>query len=158
MSRHSCDRERRVLAALRSGVWEDDLRDHARDCPLCADVLVVAEFLQEESIAARQEPLLPGAGLLWWKSQLRAREIAVRRATRPITVAAILSTLACGVALFWFLTESAQAPAGIATRMSVGHFSQILWNGDVLAFALALTGSSIFCVLLGSLCLLLAEK
>jgi hypothetical protein len=157
MNRQSCDREQRILAAQRSGAWEDDLRDHARDCPLCADVLVVAEFLQQEAIAAKDAPHLPSAGLVWWKSQLRAREMAVRRATRPLTVAMILATLACGAALLWFLAGAAQTPAGNATRMSVGHFSQVLLSGDVLVFGLALTGSAIFCVLLGSLYLLWAE-
>jgi hypothetical protein len=158
MNRYACDQEQRILAALRSGAWEDGLRAHARECPLCADLLVVAEFLRQEAVAAKNEPLLPGAGILWWKSQLRAREIAVRQATRPITVAAILATLACGAALLWFLTGSAPAHAGIAARMSAGHFSQVLWSGDILAFALAITGSSVFCALLGSLYLLWAEK
>jgi hypothetical protein len=158
MNRYACDQEQRILAALRSGAWEDDLREHAKDCPFCADVLIVSEFLRQEAVAATAEPPPIGAGLLWWKSQLWAREIAVRKATRPITVAINLATLLFGAALLWFLNASAQTRDGIATRMSEGHLSQILWSGDLLAFALALGGSSILCVLLGSLYLLWAEK
>ena len=84
----SCERETELVEALTSGRWPDacgeDLRRHAATCPVCADVVLVARALEQESAEARIEMALPTAGLVWWKAQMRARREAAERAVHQI--------------------------------------------------------------------------
>lgn len=88
-----CDREQEVLDALRSGrwasVWGEEIRQHAADCAVCAEVALVAQEFQREEELARAELQqlgagLPSAGLVWWKAQLAARRAAEQRAAEPV--------------------------------------------------------------------------
>jgi hypothetical protein len=98
-----CDREREVLDALRSGrwasVWGEAIRQHAAECPVCAEVAFVAQEFQREAELARAELQQPGAGLpsaglVWWKAQLAARRAAEQRAAEPIV---LVERLACAL-------------------------------------------------------------
>lgn len=88
-----CDREQEVVDALRSGrwmsAWGDELRQHAENCEVCAEVAFAAQEIQREAELARtefQQPgtRLPSAGLVWWKAQLAARRAAEQRAAAPM--------------------------------------------------------------------------
>jgi hypothetical protein len=96
----SCERETELVEALTSGRWPDacgeDLRRHAATCVVCADVVVVARALEQESAQARVEMALPAAGLVWWKAQMRARREAAERAAQPIAIVEGLAWV-CGV-------------------------------------------------------------
>jgi hypothetical protein len=84
-----CDREQEVVDALRSGRWASawgaELRQHAEDCAVCAEVAFADQEFQREAELARTElqqsgTRLPSAGLVWWKAQLAARRAAEQRA------------------------------------------------------------------------------
>jgi hypothetical protein len=150
MNRYSCDQEPKVQAALRSGAWEMELRNHVKDCPLCADVLMVTEFLRQEAEAARLEPALPSAGFLWWKSQLLARQKAVSQATRPIAFARNLAYVFCGVALLWFLFGPAQAHGWMTEILKDEIHSQAAWTGDWRDVALLSLGGAALTTILAS--------
>jgi len=88
-----CDREQEVVDALRSGrwmsAWGDELREHAENCEVCAEVAFAAQEFQREAELARTEfqqtgTRLPSAGLVWWKAQLAARRAAEERAAAPM--------------------------------------------------------------------------
>jgi hypothetical protein len=88
-----CDREQEVLDALRSGrwagAWGEEIRQHAAECAVCAEVAWVAQEFQREEARARTELQQPGAGLpsaglVWWKAQRAARRAAERRAAEPM--------------------------------------------------------------------------
>ena len=90
MSSSCCDREVEVLEAVQAGRWQDlsdeTLRRHVAACPVCADVALVARFLNEQGDLARSEAALPEAGLVWWKAQLKARRTAAQEAAQPIAI------------------------------------------------------------------------
>ena len=101
-----CDREQEVVDALRSGrwmsAWGDELREHAENCEVCAEVAFAAQEFQREAELARtefQQPgtRLPSAGLVWWKARLAARRAAEERAAAPMLwverAASVLGTL-----------------------------------------------------------------
>jgi len=79
-----------LVEALTSGRWPDacgeELRRHAAACAVCADVVLVARALEQESAQARVEMALPAAGLVWWKAQMRARRESAERAAQPIAI------------------------------------------------------------------------
>ena len=60
----------------------------------------VAVALQDDYASASQSVRIPSAGLVWWRTELRARREAVRKAERPITwVQAFGGACATGVLL-----------------------------------------------------------
>lgn len=103
----ACPRETEVLELVAIGAWPAragaDLRAHASGCPACQDVAAVSlalEALDEGDARAS----LPDARLVWHRAQMRAREAALRQATRPILfaqVAGIAGVLI--VAALWIL-------------------------------------------------------
>ena len=101
MKLSQCDREQEVLDALRSGrwasAWGEEIRQHVANCPVCAEVALVAREFQLEADLARAELRQPGAGLpsaglVWWKAQLATRRAAEQRAAEPIV---LVERLAC---------------------------------------------------------------
>ena len=83
----SCENEQAVLEAVRSGRWDPRLKAHIAECPVCAEVDLVASLLRQESESAPAGALLPKAGQIWWKAQVRSRQEAAKRAVRPIVIA-----------------------------------------------------------------------
>jgi hypothetical protein len=163
MKANYCEREGAVLEAIEAGRWplgcDYELRDHAAQCPICADVLLVAQALQQENQWARTETVLPSAGLVWWKAQLRAKRESATRAVAPIAIveraAAIFGIVSvAGLAVWrwdwvagWF-TWCANLSRGVAFRPN------ILWSPDTLP---SLQGFGFLIVLSLGACLLLAS-
>jgi hypothetical protein len=125
-----CPRESDVLDALASQRWPDrvdrELADHVASCDICKDILVVAAAMREDRDAAWQEASLPSSGQVWWRAEMRARQEAIREASRPITVAygvAALAALVVIVAASWFawpaVHELASSVASIKASESV---------------------------------------
>jgi hypothetical protein len=98
MSKRFCEQETTVLAAATSGTWDPALRRHLDDCPACAEVALVAGYMQEAE-ADFAEAHLPDAEFVWWKAQLKARRAATEKATRPIAVAERVACTGGGLAL-----------------------------------------------------------
>jgi hypothetical protein len=113
MSRHACPCEQDVLDALAARRWphrcDGELRQHVAACGVCRDLVDVASALLEERDAAGPAPDLPPASLVWWRSQLRAREEAARAAARPLRFSVRVAA-ACAIALA-LLAAAAAAPA-----------------------------------------------
>jgi hypothetical protein len=102
VSRIECTREAEILDAVASGRWPDragaELQAHASTCAICADLAMISAIYRDDYSAALQDIRVPSAGLVWWKSELRARREAVRVASRPITlVQGIAGASAIGV-------------------------------------------------------------
>ena len=84
-----CMRELEVMEMVACGRWADrcpeELRAHVAACEICSDVLEVALAFHEDR-EARSEVQVPSAGLVWWRAELRARQEAMRKVSRPMTV------------------------------------------------------------------------
>ena len=88
MKGHDCEKEQQVADALRSDLFSEELRKHAEQCPICSEVILVADFLRQETDRTDNEfGILPDARLVWRKAQDSAREEALLRATLPIRIA-----------------------------------------------------------------------
>jgi hypothetical protein len=138
----SCDRETELVEALTSGRWPgacgEDLRRHAASCAVCADVVLVAQALGQESALARVEMALPTAGLVWWKAQMRARREAAERAAQPIAIVeglAWVSGVLCllGTAI-WQRSWIEEWLSWFAQTAQSGHFAwSSLWSQGLRA-------------------------
>ena len=155
MRRLYCDQEAAVLDASRSGQWNTELRQHVGSCSVCADALLVAEFLQEENRLATSESVsLPSREFLWWKSQLLLKHRAMKQATRPIELLRTFAYLASSITLSWFLMNLVQAGTELS-RYSASLQYVFSWSGG---YALVGGATSVLCVAVGSLYLLWGEK
>ena len=98
MIKRFCEQEPRVLEAATSGQWKPALRRHLEECSACAEVALVASFMNEAE-ADPAEARLPDAELVWWKAQLKARRAAAERATQPIAMVEKAACAGGGLAL-----------------------------------------------------------
>jgi heme A synthase len=104
-----CPRESDVLDAVASARWPhrvtQELADHVASCGICTDVVVVAEAMRSDHDAIWQQADIPSSGQVWWRAEMRARQEAIRQASRPITIAqgvAALVVLAFATVTGWF--------------------------------------------------------
>jgi hypothetical protein len=153
MSEHYCDKEQQVVAALCGSLPDAEILGHARSCPVCSEVLLVSEFLREESNLSQHElSVLPDATLVWRRAQALAREKALARATLPIRIARIAAAVVALVVAPWLILESHQLWRWIADLWPRHLWStNRLWPSDLnqTALLLAVTGTLI-CIGLSS--------
>ena len=135
MNTIECPRESDVLTMVVTGQWParvpDELRAHVASCETCAELAVAAQAIDTEAEMTR--PLsrdLPGAGTVWWRAQIRARQEAVRDAVRPMTavhtlgLAAIFAVAGAifGASAQWFqsgLRSLAATVRGVAASVEL---------------------------------------
>ena len=93
MTPFSCPREKEVASQLKLGQWPHasaaDLRAHVAACRTCSDLVLVSTAFQTIRVAST--PQLPSAGSLWWRAQLRRRNQAIERISRPLLGAQIFA-------------------------------------------------------------------
>jgi hypothetical protein len=90
MNEHFCEKEQQLVAALCGSSRDAEILGHARNCPVCSEVLLVSELLRESTqLATHELSALPDAALIWRKAQAWARQKAPVRATLPIRIARI---------------------------------------------------------------------
>jgi len=124
MNRPICEREDQTAAAIRSGLIGggtidggtigDEIATHARGCPICAEILLVGEFLHANAdLADHERTLLPDPAILWQKTRRQATQQAVRRALRPIRFMKIIACVAfaCAPWLRWLLPMARELAA-----------------------------------------------
>jgi hypothetical protein len=108
-----CPRESDVLDALTSARWPHrvnrDLAEHVEACAICTDVVAVAAAMRDDHEVAWQQANIPSPGRVWWRAEMRARQEAIREASRPIAIAQGVAAL-LGVGLIavagWFAWPS----------------------------------------------------
>ena len=95
MSPFTCPRERELSDLLHKGHWPEacpeDLRAHVTSCRSCSDLVLVSESLQASRRQTAELPRLEPAGAIWWRAQLRRRNAAIEKVSRPILGAQIFA-------------------------------------------------------------------
>jgi hypothetical protein len=151
MSRIECRYESEILDAVASGRWPErlstELHDHVSSCSICSELAMVSAMYRDDFASAMDEVRVPSAGLVWWKSELRARREAVRVASRPITlVTGIAGVSTVAVLVLVILTLSKQIDM-VAISAFVVAQPLLLWLA--LAVVLALTPIALYFVYSG---------
>jgi hypothetical protein len=102
MSKTSCPHEEAIVAAARSGEWNEELKAHRDGCLSCAELtLVVAALVADAEDLASIDAPLPDPAPIWLRARLASRERQYERATRAIVWvqrAAIAVAVAVGLA------------------------------------------------------------
>ena len=134
-----CVREHEVMEMVACGRWTDrcpeELRAHVAACELCSDVLEVALAFHEDR-EAHGDVQVPSAGLVWWRAELRARQEAMRKASRPMTVVQAFGAAAGVGAAAALLSLAWPWLRAVATLPDLSTFSFAQW-GIVIVIAFA---------------------
>lgn len=95
MSPFTCARERELSELLHKGHWPqacpDDLRAHVQSCRSCSDLVLITGSFQASRRQTADLPRLEPAGAIWWRAQLRRRNVAIEKVSRPILGAQIFA-------------------------------------------------------------------
>lgn len=126
MTLRPCARETELRTHLESGHWPQacpaELREHAATCSSCSRLILLTQAFRSERATATAAAQLPPPGLIWWRAQLRRRNAAVERITRPLfgaqifaisliaSIAVVLLITQASSGIHW-LSELAQSPA-----------------------------------------------
>ncbi len=98
MTPAECPREQDVLDALAARRWpsrcDADLLAHVARCGICADMIMVIQPLADAHEELWPAIQVPSAATVWWRAQLRARQEAARRASRPMTIVQVAASIA----------------------------------------------------------------
>jgi hypothetical protein len=106
MKEHYCDKEQQVVAALCANSCDIEILTHARNCPVCSEVVLVTESLREGTeLTTHELSGLPDAAVIWRRAQAAAREKALARATLPIRIARICTLVVAVLAPPWAISE-----------------------------------------------------
>jgi hypothetical protein len=129
MMLQNCPHEKEVRELIESGQWPlaaaPELRAHVSECRACSDLALVSEAFRQGRSETMASASLTSPGVLLWRAQLRRRNAAVERLTRPLLGAQIFAlavTLLAGVGFAGFearhgvawLTWLQQLPQGAA--------------------------------------------
>ncbi|HEY3707568.1 MAG TPA: hypothetical protein VGL22_21075 [Terracidiphilus sp.] len=116
MSFGTCTRERELADALRAGHWPhaaaQELRAHVTACNACSQRVLLAQAFRRERAMASSEPRLESPGVLWWRAQLRRRNAAIQRISRPLLGAQVFAVAVALVAAVAFLISQVRNSAG----------------------------------------------
>lgn len=164
----ACPREKEVKELVERGQWPavlattPELRAHVDGCLSCKELVLVSTAFQCARAEAGGAAKLGSPGVLWWRAQLRRRNEAVKRISRPILGAQIFAlavslVLAVGFVMWQarhgvaWLSRMESLPQGSALHLDSGWFDALWsaatagpgWNWMVLipaAATLALLG------------------
>lgn len=158
MTMVECPRESDVLDAVASEKWPHrvapELHDHVASCAVCSDVVAVAAAIQADHEVAWQDAAIPSSGQVWWRAEMRVRQEAIRKASRPIAIAqaaAVLVVLALTGAAGWLAwTSIRQEPSSFDVGNASAHAmtSPLALSLVVALFALAVIAPVVFYVVL----------
>lgn len=150
MNRFHCDKEPEITGAVRGGTLHGELAKHAAGCAICADTLLVSQFL----LAHKAECVLPDADSLWWKAQLARKQMAVERATQSIALVRKIGYWGIAAAGLWLVFARGYLESAI-TALSRHE----LWPAGALSQSALFMGvGALVFTLLGSLYLARPEK
>jgi hypothetical protein len=98
------------------------------ECLDCAEAAALVALMREEFEHTQQHARVPTPEIVWWRTQMRAREEAARRAARPILLSQALA-LAALIGLLVSVVGRLTLPAFALSRFGeAGSALTISWT------------------------------
>jgi hypothetical protein len=85
------------------GGLSTELLEHVRSCAVCAETQAVAQMMLQAASLRSVAHEVPDANVVWRRVESRKREIALRRAARPLIFMRVLSAVCVAFSAAWFL-------------------------------------------------------
>jgi hypothetical protein len=147
----SCPQKTEIQAIVRSGHWPEacdpELRNHVETCRTCGEQLLVLHAFHSARAHTMQAARVDHPNLLWWRAQLRRRNDALQRVSRPITTAQIfafcISVLAAAALLRSQWQQGFHWSSWLPQSSSTSHFDALSFFTSIEAdwgLLLLLTG------------------
>ncbi len=157
MTFRGCTREHELQQLLERGQWPtaspDELRAHVAHCRSCRELILVRQALGSERLQAAAEARLESPGVLWWRAQMRRRNAALARISRPFLGAQIFALAVCLVSAALYILAQARRGfdwlAWVADLPRTFHLGALMpgslmtWVAVSLAATVAVTGGAI---------------
>ncbi|HWE85334.1 MAG TPA: hypothetical protein VG267_10350 [Terracidiphilus sp.] len=164
MNFRACTREKELAALLHGGYWpdasSDEMRAHVAICGSCRALVAVTQAFRSERGQAMAQPRLESPGVLWWRAQLRRRNAALERLSRPLLSAQIFAVVIALAAAGAFLAvQIRQGSSWLADLPRTLHFAALLpaaWQ-SVPGAGLALVLFMVIAALAGGVALYVAS-
>ena len=147
MTIRACNRKPEVHAMLQRGQWPAgctaELREHISTCRTCTETANIGSAI----MAARQDSIakvrLEPAELIWWRAQLRKRQSALARVSKPIQRAQIFTVAlaVCAAIALVALISVEGWRTWFAAGISAAGLGQLLTIGALL---ILLTGVVVY--------------
>lgn len=146
-----CPHEPEVQAILRRGHWPEacdpEFRKHVETCRTCSEQLLVLHAFHDARTQAVEAARLDHPNLIWWRAQLRRRNDALQRVSKPIATAQIFALcvgiLAGAALLISQIRSGFNWSSFLPDSSSLSHF-------DALSFFTSLTADwGLFLLLAG---------
>jgi len=107
-----CSHEKDVAALVRGGQWPagspTELRAHVAGCSVCGDLVLVTAAFRAAKARSTDAAVLNSPGLLWWRAQLRRRNAAVKRVSKPFWRAQVFALAVYVVGAAGFVISQAR--------------------------------------------------
>jgi hypothetical protein len=124
-----CPHEAEVQAILRRGHWphacDPELRKHIETCRTCGEQLLVLHAFHTARAQAMQAARIDHPNLLWWRAQLRRRNEALQRVSRPITTAQVFAVCISILAAAALLRKGFNWSSWLPQSSSASHFDAL---------------------------------
>jgi anti-sigma factor RsiW len=160
MNLRACPREKELAALLERGHWPEasskEMRDHVASCNACRALAAVTQAFRGDRAHAMAQPRLESPGVLWWRAQLRRRNAALERLSRPLFGAQVFAVVLAMVAAGAFLAAQVrQGVSWLADLLHTLHFAALLPASlqDSPGAGLALILLTVFIALAGGVAL-----
>ncbi len=122
----NCPHEKEIREMIEGVQWPvaatPELRAHVDSCRTCSDLALVAGAFRQARAEALPAAKLVSPGILQWRAQLRRRNTAIERLTRPLLGAQIFALAAVVAACVGF--AAFEARHGVAWLAWLGQLSQ----------------------------------
>jgi hypothetical protein len=149
---NSCARASEIQQTLLAGRWplaaSAELSEHVRGCRSCAELVRVSVAFQQDRSAMVQAKQLDSPSLLWWRAQLRRRQAAMEKVSRPMwgaqVMAMVLAVCVAAGFLGWSLRDTSFEGA-LKTALTGVGLTPLL--GVVALMALLLGGVAVYLTL-----------
>lgn len=166
MNLRRCFREQELSKALKAGYWPDacdpDLRQHVIGCDGCGELVLLDQAFKAARAEAMVQGDLPHPGLLWWRAQLRRRNEALERLSKPTYFAGRFALVSALLVTLGFLVWQRHYVAGWfdwlgSVPQSSSFNMHALWSAAFNWNLLLLISCLVTLMLFGGLVLYLAS-
>ena len=138
----SCAHSEEIQKKLTQGRWPLDtsaeLREHVSGCRSCAELVRVSVAFQQDRAAMVAVKRLDLPSLLWWRAQLRRRQVAMEKVSRPMwgaQIAAAIVAVLVAVGFGAYMLRDGALQSTLKATMSGFGLAPMLAIGMLLALA-----------------------
>lgn len=143
----TCPRESEIRQLLERGQWPvaatPDLCAHVEGCRSCREMVLVTQAFRQARSSAMAAARPASSGVIWWRAQLRRRNAAVRRISRPLLGAQIFAfAIALAVAIGFIVWQTNQDAEWLTWLKQLPQSTSLqissIWSGDPAGSGLVL--------------------